>query len=117
LPFKNAPQPRSANANFSAAHECDLRGKHGVLAHERLGAVDGIDQPKIFRIETPRDSFLTEKSIGREALFENFPNRRLAAHVCLRHRRLIGLDAHFDIVSIHRARYHAGLRRGVERSL
>ena len=61
-PLRNAPRAalgicelavdrraRHAEHDLAAAHERDLRGEHRVLAHERLGAVDRIDQPHALR--------------------------------------------------------------------
>ena len=51
-----------AEHDLAAAHERDLRREERILAHERLGAVDGIDQPYALRRQIARIGLLADKS-------------------------------------------------------
>jgi hypothetical protein len=60
-------------------HESDLRREHRVLAHERLGAVDRIDQPEIFRVAIARSGLLAVEAVLGKTRFEQRADGFLAA--------------------------------------
>jgi hypothetical protein len=97
-PYRAHRPPTASENDLPAAHQCDLRGKHGIFAHESLGAVDGIHQPQTLGILVSRPGFLAEEAIGRKPRLENPANRGFTAHIGLGDRRFIGLDAHLEVV-------------------
>ncbi len=89
---------RHAQHDLAGAHQCYLRGKHRIFAHEGLGAVDGIHQPQTLGVLVPHSGFLAVKPIGGKACLENLANRDFTAHIGLGHRRFISLDAYLNVV-------------------
>ena len=57
---------RHAEHQPVAPQQRDLGGEERRLTHERLGAIDGIDEPDAFRIHGVSAGLLTEEPVGRE---------------------------------------------------
>src|SRR5580704_2905344 len=93
-----------AEHDLAAAQERDLRREERILAHEGLGAVDGIDQPYALRRQVPRIGLLSIKAVCGEVRLEDFPDRPLAAYVRLGNGGPVRLDAHLDVARIKRPR-------------
>jgi hypothetical protein len=101
----------------SAAHQRNLRGEERALAHETLGAVDGIDQPHALGVHVRLAGFLAIKAVRRESLAQQVADRLLRAHVGLGDRRLVGLHFDSDITLIEAADDFRGGARRVERGI
>ena len=63
-------RPRYAQHDLTGAHQGDLGREEGIFAHERLGAVDGIDQPQILRVRIAGAGLLAVESVRWKTRFE-----------------------------------------------
>ena len=107
-----------AQHELPAAQQRDLRRKHRILARERLGTVDGVDQPQVLGVDVARGRFLAEEPVVRKARLQNLTDCALATYVGIRYRRVVGLDAHLQVLLVHgagnRGRFAGCLERGAQ---
>ena len=74
----------------------------------------GSTSHRLSAFSVSRPGFLAEKAIGGEARLQNLANGDFTAQVRLGDGRLVGLDAHLDVVLVQRPRNDGGTFRRVE---
>ena len=94
---------RDAEHQLAALQQRDLRREHGVLAHERLGAVNRVDQPDELGIERARAGLLAMEAVMREALLQHGADRALGCNIRIGDRRLVRLHCDAQVAAIHAA--------------